>query len=88
MIARPFLCATVLAATLSGCGRPSADHVKPPIAPEEYAAVQMVRLGYDRWVAVCAYTIGKDGGSASAAQKACLVDFHLPPLKEGRPHDR
>jgi len=52
-----------------------------PIAPadhndqREHVAGYMVRLGYDRLVAACAFEIGKRGGTRAEAVQKCLADF-------------
>lgn len=60
-----------------------ADRIKPePITPEEEGAVAMIQMGYDRWVVACAYQTAKDGGTLEQARNDCVVDFHLPKLKD------
>lgn len=48
------------------------------IEGREQVAGRMVRLGYDRWVAACAFHTARNGGSREDADKNCRVDFHFP----------
>jgi hypothetical protein len=61
------------ALALSACGKPLAK----PMTTQEQAAVEMLRLGYDRWAVACAFTSAKQGRSIDEAQRSCRVDFNL-----------
>lgn len=47
----------------------------------EHAAVQLIRMGALDWQMLCAYTVGKDGGSPDTMKKACTVDYKLGPVR-------
>lgn len=46
----------------------------------EQAALEMLRLGADRWMLECAYEQGRQGVSREAMLQSCAVDWELSPL--------
>lgn len=58
---------------------PEPDLAMP--SPEERAALEMLRMGYDRWVVSCAFDYGRKGRSRLEAEHKCRADFHLGAIK-------
>lgn len=51
---------------------------------KEFAAIELIRLGYNDWVVVCSYAMAKDGKSLAETKKKCSVDFGLPPIEHSK----
>jgi len=56
------------------------DVSKGSVESREQAALEMLRLGADRWMLECAYEQGKHGVSREAMLRSCAVDWELSPL--------
>lgn len=74
-----------LALALTGCGDEKPENIFEPVdidlsaikTPEEDAALTVIRLGYDRWVVACAYSMAKDGKTIDEALEQCPAKFDL-----------